>query len=155
MPGTWKTPGIERLEVETKPSLFPCMVEPSAIWIFLGCGAGSSLENKEEWGVMWLQQAESKSQVWDLPGRTERVVERDALPAIRIAWAMISCRSVGKRLIVDPKDWDLAEMEAIGGVGSILAITAVDCCDDNKFQWCGQDACNSCRTFCWSTCDDC
>ena len=39
---------------------------------------------------------------------------------------MISCSSVGERLIVDPKDWDLAEMEAIGGVGSILAITAVD-----------------------------
>ena len=39
---------------------------------------------------------------------------------------MISCSSVGKRLIVDPKDWDSAEMEAIGGVSSVLAIAAVD-----------------------------
>ena len=39
---------------------------------------------------------------------------------------MISCSSVGERLIVDPKDWDSAEMEAIDGVGSILATTAVD-----------------------------
>ena len=39
---------------------------------------------------------------------------------------MISYSLVGERLIVDPKDWDLAEMEAIGGVGSVLATTAVD-----------------------------
>jgi len=39
---------------------------------------------------------------------------------------MISCSSVGERLIVDPEDWDLAETEAIGGVGSVLAIAAVD-----------------------------
>ena len=121
-----ETLGTKRLEVETKPRLFPCIVEPSAIWIFRGCGTGSSLENKKEWGVMWLQEAESKSQVWDLPGRTERAVERDALPTIRIAWAMISCSSVEERLIVDPEDWDSAEMEAIGGVGSVLAIAAVD-----------------------------
>ena len=52
-----------------------------------GCGAGLSLENKDEWGVIWLQQAESKSQVWDLLGKTEREVERDALLAIWTAWA--------------------------------------------------------------------
>ena len=39
---------------------------------------------------------------------------------------MISCSSVGERFIVDPKDWDSAEMEAIGGVGSVLATVAVD-----------------------------
>ena len=39
---------------------------------------------------------------------------------------MISCSLVGKRLIVDPEDWDSTEMEAIGGVGLILAIAAVD-----------------------------
>ena len=39
---------------------------------------------------------------------------------------MISCSSVEERLIVDPKDWDLAEMEAISGVGSVLATAVVD-----------------------------
>ena len=67
---------------------------------------------------------------------------------------MISCSLVGERLIVDPEDWDSAEMEAIGGLGSVLATAAVDLYD-NKSQWCGQDACNSCRNFCWSAYDDC
>ena len=39
---------------------------------------------------------------------------------------MISYSLVGERLIVDPKGWDSIEMEAIGGVGSVLATTAVD-----------------------------
>ena len=39
---------------------------------------------------------------------------------------MISYILVGERLIVDPEDWDSAEMEAIGGVGSILATTVID-----------------------------
>jgi len=39
---------------------------------------------------------------------------------------MISCSLVGERLIVDPEDWDSAKMEAIGGVGSMLATAAVD-----------------------------
>ena len=39
---------------------------------------------------------------------------------------MISCSSMGERLVVDPKDCNLAEMEAIGGVGSVLATTTVD-----------------------------
>ena len=39
---------------------------------------------------------------------------------------MISCSLVGERLIVDPEDWNSVEMEAIGGVGSVLATTAVD-----------------------------
>ena len=56
---------------------------------------------------------------------------------------------------MDPVDWDSAEMEVIDRVGSILATTVVDLCDDNKSQWCGQDACNSCRNFCWSAYDDC
>ena len=53
-------------------------------------------------------------------------MKRDALPAIQIVSAMISCSLVGERLIVDPEDWDSAEMEAIGGVGSVLATAAVD-----------------------------
>ena len=53
-------------------------------------------------------------------------MEKDALPAIQTALAMISCSSVGKRLIVDSEDWDSAEMEGIGGVGSELATAAVD-----------------------------
>ena len=102
------------------------MVEPLAIWILKGCGVGLSLENKDEWGVIWLQQAESKSQMWDLPGKTERAVERDALLAIQTAWAMISYSSLEERLIVGLEDWDLAEMEGIGRVDLILATTAVD-----------------------------
>ena len=39
---------------------------------------------------------------------------------------MISCSSVGERLIVDPEDWDSVEMEGISGVGLVLATTAVD-----------------------------
>ena len=39
---------------------------------------------------------------------------------------MISCSLVGERLIVDLEDWDLAEMEAVGGVGSVLVTSTVD-----------------------------
>ena len=39
---------------------------------------------------------------------------------------MISYSSVGERLIVDLEDWDSTEMEAIGGVDSVLATAAVD-----------------------------
>ena len=39
---------------------------------------------------------------------------------------MISYSSMGERLIVDLEDWDSAEMEVIGGVGSVLATVAVD-----------------------------
>ena len=34
---------------------------------------------------------------------------------------MISYSLVGESLIVDPEDWDSAKMEAISGVGSLLA----------------------------------
>ena len=114
------------MEFETKPRLLPSLVESSAIWILKGCGAVSSLENKDKWGVMWLQQAKLKSQEWDLLGKTEKAVERDALPAIWITWAMMSCSSMKERLIMDPKDWDSIEAEDIGGVDSVLATTAVD-----------------------------
>ena len=45
---------------------------------------------------------------------------------------MISCSSVGERLIVDPEDWDSAEMEAIDRVGSILATAVVDLLKKNE-----------------------
>ena len=45
---------------------------------------------------------------------------------------MISCSSVGERLIVDPEDWDSAEMEVIDGVGSILVTAAVDLLKKNE-----------------------
>ena len=38
----------------------------------------------------------------------------------------MSCSSVNERLIMDPEDWDSVEMEAIGGVGLVLATVAVD-----------------------------
>ena len=45
---------------------------------------------------------------------------------------MISCSSVEERLIVDLENWDLAEMEAIDGVGSILATAVVDLLKKNE-----------------------
>ena len=48
MSGTLKTPGTERLEVETEPILRPDIVEPFAMQILRGCEAGLSSENKDE-----------------------------------------------------------------------------------------------------------
>ena len=62
MLGTSKTPRTKRLEVKTKPILWPDIVEPFAMRILRGCGASLRSENKDEWRVMWLQQAESISQ---------------------------------------------------------------------------------------------
>ena len=39
---------------------------------------------------------------------------------------MISYSLVKERLIVDPEDWDSAEVEAVGRVGSVLETAAVD-----------------------------
>ena len=76
MLGTLKTLGTERLEVETEPILWPNIVEQLAVWILRGCGAGSSWENKDKWGVMWFQQAESISQEeGDIPDETKREKE--------------------------------------------------------------------------------
>ena len=51
-------------------------MEPFAMQILRECGAGLSSENKDEWGVMWLQQAESISQeVGDIPNKAEREEE--------------------------------------------------------------------------------
>ena len=76
MSGTLKTPGTERLEVETEPILWLDIVEPFAIQILRGCEAGLSSENKDEWGVMWLQQAKSISQEkGDIPDKVEREEE--------------------------------------------------------------------------------
>ena len=38
----------------------------------------------------------------------------------------MSCSVAVERLIVNPKDWDTAEMEGIGEVDSVLATTIVD-----------------------------
>ena len=62
MLGTLKTPRTERLEVKTEPILWLDIVEPFAMRILRGYGVGLSSKNKDEWGVMWLQQAESISQ---------------------------------------------------------------------------------------------
>ena len=76
MLGILKTPGTERLEVETKPILWPDIVEPFAVRILRGYGAGLSSENKDEWGVIWLQQVESISQEeGDILDKTEREEE--------------------------------------------------------------------------------
>ena len=52
------TPRIERLEVEIEPILWPNIMEPLAVQILREYGVGLSWENKDEWGVMWLQQVE-------------------------------------------------------------------------------------------------
>ena len=76
MLGILKTQGIERLEVEKKPILWPNIVELFSVQILRGCDAGSSWENKDEWDVMWLQQAKSISQEeGDIPDKTEREEE--------------------------------------------------------------------------------
>ena len=70
------TPRAKRLEVKTEHILWPNIVEPLALQILRGCGAGLSLENKDEWGVMWLQQVESISQEeGDIPDKTKREEE--------------------------------------------------------------------------------
>ena len=64
------------MEVETEPILWPDIVEPFAVWILWGCGAGLSSKNKDEWGVMWLQQEKSISQEkGDIPDKAEREEE--------------------------------------------------------------------------------
>ena len=51
-------------------------MEPFTVQKLRGCGAGLSLENKDKWGVMWLQQAESISQeVWDILDKAKREEE--------------------------------------------------------------------------------
>ena len=76
MLGTLKTLGTEMLEVEIEPILWPNIVEPLAVRILKGYGASSSWTNKDEWGVMWLQQAKSISQKeGDMLDVTEREEE--------------------------------------------------------------------------------
>ena len=68
--------GTERLEVETEPILWLDIVEPFAMRILRGCGVGLRLENKDKWGIMWLQQAESISQEeGEIPDKVEREEE--------------------------------------------------------------------------------
>ena len=76
MSRTLKTLVTSRLEVKTEPILWPDIVKSFVVRILKGCGAGLRSENKDEWGVMWLQQAESISQeVGDIPDKTEREEE--------------------------------------------------------------------------------
>ena len=59
---TLKIPGTKSLEVKIESILLPNIVEPFAGQILRECGTGSSWENKDKWGVMWLQQVEFISQ---------------------------------------------------------------------------------------------
>ena len=56
-----------------EPILWPDIMKPFAMRILRRCGAGLSSKNKDESGVMWLQQEESISQaVGDRPYKAER-----------------------------------------------------------------------------------
>ena len=59
-----------------EPILWLDIVEPFVVWILRGCGVGLSSKNKDEWGVIWLQQAESISQEeGDILDKNEREEE--------------------------------------------------------------------------------
>jgi hypothetical protein len=76
--------------------------------------------NEEEYGVIWLQQAESKSQEEDLPSKTERT-ERAR------TWLIIASKSAGDKVRADhvesPEEAaGAAEEEAL----SVVVMTAAD-----------------------------
>jgi hypothetical protein len=99
--------------------------EPSAVWIKDVCDGGVEEVNEEAYGVIWLQQAESKSQNEDLPGKTERT-EEDALLERARTWLIIASRSAGDKVRVDPVESPeeaagAAEEEALSVVVMIAA----------------------------------
>ena len=76
MSGTLKTLRTERLEVETELILWPNIAELFAVRILRGCGTGLSSKNKDEWGIMWLQQAKFINQEeGDIPNKAGREKE--------------------------------------------------------------------------------
>ena len=103
------------LEVEMEPMWWPDIVETFFVRILRECGASLNLKNKDEWGVMWLQQAKSINQEeWDILDKAEREEKYDALPIIRMTLAMIFIRSSLEMVKVDPEDWDCVEAGAMG-----------------------------------------
>ena len=59
-----------------EPILWSDIVEPFSVRILRECGVCLRSENKDEWGVMWLQQVESISQeVGDILDKVEREEE--------------------------------------------------------------------------------
>ena len=71
---------------------------------------------------MWLQQAKSIIQEEeDIPDKTKKVEEKDALPTIRMVLAMMFLKSFVEMVIVDPEDLDCADTGAIGQTLSMLA----------------------------------
>jgi hypothetical protein len=79
--------------------------------------------NEEAYGVIWLQQAESKSQEEDLPSKTERT-EEDALPERARTWLIITSKSAGDKVRADHVESpeEAAEEEAL----SVVVMTAAD-----------------------------
>ena len=102
-------------------------MEPFTVQILRRCVAGLSWENKEMRGVMWLQQAKSISQEeGDIPDKTEREEEINALPTIWMVLAMRFGRSTMEMVIVDSEDLDFVQMLAIGWIPLVLATVATE-----------------------------
>ena len=74
-----------------------------------------------------MQQAESISQeVGDIPDKSKREEELDALPTIQMTLAMVFLRSSMDMVKVRPEDLDYAETGAIGWTLSVLATVAAE-----------------------------
>ena len=90
--GTQKTSETDKLGVEMELTWLTVMAEPSAVVIVGKTGGVWALVR---WGlsVMWLQQAESKNHLEEIPGVTERV-GLDALEDGGWTWLKRAYRSV-------------------------------------------------------------
>ena len=76
--GTWKTFKIESEGMDIVPMWQTCIVEPSTLWIIGDDVTGLDLDKDERYGVISLQQAESRNQEDDVLDVLERA-EEDAM----------------------------------------------------------------------------
>ena len=87
------------------PIFLTFIVDPSDVRINEEWGEGADVVNEVGWGVMWLQQAELKSQGEEVSGKIERTKE-DALPKWdRTTWLTIASKSAVDKVTLDPDAW--------------------------------------------------